>query len=193
MQVNHGGTEMGHGLHTKIRGIVSRVPSSDDLIRVTATNTDKVPNTSPTAASSGTDLNGMAAARAAETLVSRLMEYAEKDLGVVKPMLDAGWLASGGRTRDAFKALVDSAIGRGYHVATGFYRTPKLDYDLDRRWGDPFFYYAFGAALSEVHVDGRTGEYHVEQVDILHDVGNSLNEAVDRGQIEGGLFRGWAG
>ena len=192
VQVNHGGTEMGQGLHTKIQGIVSRVLHlPDDQIRVTATNTDKVPNTSPTAASSGTDLNGMAAARAAETLLSRLMEHAEKDLGVVKPMLDAGWLVSGGERVMSIKALVDSAYRARISLsATGFYRTPKLDYDLDRRWGDPFFYYAFGAALSEVHVDGRTGEYHVEQVDIVHDVGHSLNEAVDRGQIEGGFIQG---
>tara|TARA_A100001035_G_scaffold110775_1_gene86883 strand:- start:270 stop:2561 length:2292 start_codon:yes stop_codon:yes gene_type:complete len=192
VQVNHGGTEMGQGLHTKIQGIVSRVLHlSSDQIRVTATNTDKVPNTSPTAASSGTDLNGMAAARAAETLLSRLMEHAEKDLGALEPGLHDGWLVSGGERVMSFKALVDSAYRARISLsATGFYRTPKLDYDLDRRWGDPFFYYAFGAALSEVHVDGRTGEYHVEQVDILHDVGNSLNEAVDRGQIEGGFIQG---
>ena len=192
MQVNHGGTEMGQGLHTKIQGIISRVLHlPDDQIRVTATNTDKVPNTSPTAASSGTDLNGMAAARAAETVLARLMEHAEKDLGVVEPGLHDGWLVSGGERVMSFKALVDSAYRARISLsATGFYRTPKLDYDLDRRWGDPFFYYAFGAALSEVHVDGHTGEYHVEQVDILHDVGQSLNEAVDRGQIEGGFIQG---
>jgi xanthine dehydrogenase large subunit len=192
VQVNHGGTEMGQGLHTKIRAIVARtlgVPV--DSVIVTPTNTDKVPNTSPTAASSGTDLNGMAAAMAAETLRTRLLDYAAASWGLASPTMIDGEVVVDGQSHSTFAALVDAAYrDRVSLSATGYYRTPKLDYDLDQRWGSPFFYYAYGAAMSEVHVDALTGEYHVERVDILHDVGHSLNKSVDQGQIEGGFVQG---
>ena len=133
----------------------------------------------------------MAAAIAAESLRKRLLDYAETSWGLASPAMVDGHVVADGQSHATFAALVDAAYRDRISLsATGYYRTPKLDYDLDRRWGSPFFYYAYGAALSEVHVDVLTGEYHVERVDILHDVGHSLNKEIDRGQIEGGFVQG---
>ena len=196
IQVNHGGTEMGQGLHTKVAQIVAQTLGVTlESIQVTATRTDKVPNTSPTAASSGTDLNGKAAQNAALTLKQRLVEFlaAEKSVAEEAIRFDDGIVSWGetGNEQMTFAELVQAAyVGRISLSSTGYYRTPKIWYDRDQAKGRPFFYFALGAAVSEVLVDTLTGEYKVTRVDILHDVGRSINPAIDRGQIEGGFIQG---
>ncbi|WP_017517841.1 xanthine dehydrogenase molybdopterin binding subunit [Pseudomonas nitroreducens] len=193
IQLNHGGTEMGQGLNTKVAQIVAeefQVPL--ERVVITATRTDKVPNTSPTAASSGTDLNGMAARDAARTLKKRLAEFlAERD--GVKPQevrFEHGGVTVGTQRLGFAEAIQAAYFARIQLSATGFYRTPKIFYDRDKGQGHPFFYFAYGAAVSEVEVDTLTGEYRVRRVDILHDVGRSVNPAIDIGQIEGGFVQG---
>jgi len=193
IQVNHGGTEMGQGLHTKIAQIAAHefgVDSAD--IEVTSTRTDKVPNTSPTAASSGTDLNGKAVQNACITLKERLIEFWAAECGVSPEgaKFENYQLTIGEHTID-FPALIQAAyLGRISLSSTGYYRTPKIYYDRETGTGRPFFYFAYGVAASEVSIDTLTGEYKVEKVDILHDVGASLNPAIDVGQIEGGFIQG---
>ncbi|MHA7880388.1 MAG: xanthine dehydrogenase molybdopterin binding subunit [Saccharospirillum sp.] len=193
VHLNHGGTEMGQGLFTKVAQIVAAelgIPVAS--IQPSATRTDKVPNTSPTAASSGTDLNGKAAQQAARTLKQRLIEFATDHYGVRPDEIhfDQGQVRLGEQAVP-FAALVQSAyMNRVSLSATGFYRTPKLSWDASRSRGRPFFYFACGAACSEVTLDTLTGEYRLDRVDILHDVGTSLNPAIDRGQIEGGFIQG---
>ncbi len=191
--LNHGGTEMGQGLHTKIAQIVADVfgiPLS--RVRITSTRTDKVPNTSATAASSGTDLNGMAASNAAHTLRDRLAAVAAESLGVDADTLEfAGGLVRCGEQSLPFDDVVKQAyLQRVSLSATGFYATPKIHYDAANFQGRPFYYFAYGAAVSEVTVDTLTGEYRVDRVDILHDAGKSLNPAIDLGQVEGGFIQG---
>lgn len=191
--LNHGGTEMGQGLYTKIVQIVaSTLGVSAERIQVSSTRTDKVPNTSPTAASSGTDMNGMAAQVAAETLRQRLAGFLAAEHGV--PAVDVQFDSDQVRVGDEVLTFNDVAsrayLARIQLSATGFYRTPDIHFDKEAGKGRPFFYFANGAALSEVIVDGLTGEYRVSRVDILHDVGRSLNPAIDIGQIEGGFVQG---
>ncbi len=202
VQVNHGGTEMGQGLNTKMRGVAMReLGVSMENVRVMKTRTDKVPNTSATAASSGADLNGAAVKNACDQLRERLAAVA------------AGLLAakSGAAVEPAALVFVDDRIGlpdnadmslpfadvveRAYLTqvslsANGFYRTPGLAYDKAKGHGIPFYYYAYGVAVSEVEVDALSGMKRVLRVDILQDVGNSLNGNVDRGQIEGAFVQG---
>ncbi|HEY1315522.1 MAG TPA: xanthine dehydrogenase molybdopterin binding subunit [Steroidobacteraceae bacterium] len=191
--LNHGGTEMGQGLHVKVAQVVAAelgVPLSN--IRITATDTSKVPNTSATAASSGADLNAKAAQAAAITIRDRLAELAATQHGVAAHEI---------RFADGFvhagaKSLTFAAMARSAHEArvslsaTGYYRTPKIHWNKDTKIGRPFFYFAFGAAVAEVAVDTLTGETELLRVDILHDVGASLNPAIDLGQIEGGFLQG---
>ncbi|QEY74692.1 xanthine dehydrogenase molybdopterin binding subunit [Pseudomonas denitrificans (nom. rej.)] len=193
IQLNHGGTEMGQGLNTKVAQIVAeefQVPL--ERVVITATRTDKVPNTSPTAASSGTDLNGMAARDAARTLKKRLIDFlAERD--GVKPQeirFEHGGVTVGAQHLGFTEVIQAAYFARIQLSATGFYRTPKIFYDREKGQGHPFFYFAYGAAVSEVEVDTLTGEYRVPRVDILHDVGRSVNPAIDIGQIEGGFVQG---
>ena len=195
LQINHGGTEMGQGLHTKIIQIVADTLAIDaNEVQITATRTDKVPNTSPTAASSGTDLNGQAAKNAALTLKQRISDCIaeQKGCAVTTVSFHQGriyWGAQGESMSFADAALL-AYESRVSLSATGYYKTPKIWYDREQAKGRPFFYFAHGAAVSEVVVDTLTGEYKVLAVDILHDVGRSLNPAVDRGQIEGGFIQG---
>jgi xanthine dehydrogenase molybdopterin binding subunit/xanthine dehydrogenase small subunit len=194
VQVNHGGTEMGQGLHTKILGIAMRelgLPA--ESIRLMHTRTDKVPNTSATAASSGSDLNGMAVADACQQLLARLRPLAAEILDCS----EAAITFAGGQVHNStgssipFSTLTHLAYTRRIQLsATGFYATPDLEWDWAVGKGRPFFYYAFGAAVSEVEIDGFTGITRVLRSDILHDVGDSLNPAIDRGQIEGGFVQG---
>ena len=193
VQVNHGGTEMGQGLHSKIVEVVARtlvLPHA--AIKVSATNTGKVPNTSATAASSGADLNGKAAEAAALMLKARLIDFACHHFSV-KPE-QVRFTPEGvvvGAEVMTFAALVQAAYGARVQLsATGFYATPDIHWDRTSGKGHPFYYFAWGAAVSEVAIDTLTGEYRVLRVDILHDVGQSLNEAIDRGQIEGGFIQG---
>ncbi len=193
IHLNHGGTEMGQGLFTKVAQIVAHVFDVDTgVISCSATRTDKVPNTSPTAASSSTDLNGMAAKNAAEKIKDRLVMFAMAHFSVCKneiQFLNGRVLI--GENRYAFKDFIMLAhINRISLSATGFYRTPKIHYDRKTGKGRPFYYYANGAAVSEVIIDTLTGEYKVTRVDICHDVGTSINPALDIGQIEGAFIQG---
>lgn len=197
IQVNHGGTEMGQGLHTKIIQIVAQALSlNPDGIQITATRTDKVPNTSPTAASSGTDLNGQAAKNAALILKQRICECIAEHKGceIETVRFEDGQVRWREQDQEESMSFAQAAqfayVNRVSLSATGYYKTPKIWYDRNAAKGRPFFYFANGAAVSEVIVDTLTGEYRVVAVDILHDVGRSLNPAVDLGQIEGGFIQG---
>lgn len=190
IQVNHGGTEMGQGLYIKVAQIVADVFAVPvGQVRITATRTDKVPNTSATAASSGADLNGMAAHRAAMAIRERMAAFLGGAFGREVQFTPDGVIA--GETRMSFAEAARKAwLGRISLSSTGFYATPEIEYDRAAHKGRPFYYFAYGAAVSEVVVDTLTGEHKVLAVDILHDVGRSLNPAIDRGQIEGGFVQG---
>lgn len=193
LMVSHGGTEMGQGLYTKIQQIVaSAFGVSVDRVLVASTRTDKVPNTSPTAASSGTDLNGMAAKDACDRIKADLIAFACEHFQLSAEQIDfAEDKVTLGSEQMSFPEFIKLAyLNRIPLSTTGFYRTPKIFYNRETAKGQPFLYFANGAAVSEVTVDIRTGEYQVNRTDILHDVGKSLNPALDIGQIEGGFVQG---
>ncbi|MGL1957567.1 MAG: xanthine dehydrogenase molybdopterin binding subunit [Colwellia sp.] len=193
IQINHGGTEMGQGLNTKVAQIVAHAFSVDfNTIAITATNTDKVPNTSPTAASSGTDLNGMAALNAANTLKARLINFISIHFKISPEQITfTDNHIQYGKELISFVDLIHLAYTHSISLSTtGYYSTPKIHYDRSKAQGHPFFYYANGVSISEVEIDTLTGENTVTRVDILQDVGNSLNPALDIGQIEGGFTQG---
>jgi xanthine dehydrogenase large subunit len=191
--LNHGGAEMGQGLFIKVAQVVAAelgLPLS--AVRSCATDTSKIPNTSATAASSGSDLNGRAAQAAAQTLRARLVQFACDAHGVQAEQVHFrdGCVRIGER-ECTFAELVQQAYrARVSLSSTGFYRTPKIQWDKSTMRGRPFFYFAYGAAVSEVAIDTLTGETQLLRVDILHDVGRSLNAAIDLGQIEGGFLQG---
>lgn len=193
IQINHGGTEMGQGLHTKVAQVVAEEFQIDiSRVKITATSTGKVPNTSATAASSGSDLNGKAAQDAARIVKDRLIEFAATHFGVRKSeiVFRAGQVYIGKKPMP-FKDLVHLAyVHRISLSSTGFYRTPHIHWDRAEAKGRPFLYFAYGAAVTEVIVDTLTGEHRILRTDILHDVGRSLNPAIDIGQIEGGFVQG---
>ena len=193
VHLNHGGTEMGQGLFIKVAQVVAdELGVGIDQIRNNASDTSKVPNASATAASSGSDMNGKAAQIAARKIRNRLTEFATRHFGINER--DIGFADGSvniGDTVLGFAELVQLAwFDRVSLSATGFYKTPKINYDRDTFSGQPFFYYAYGAAVSEVIVDTLTGENRVLRVDILHDCGDSLNPAMDLGQVEGGFVQG---
>ena len=184
---------MGQGLNTKVAQIVAEsLGVNYDRIQISATRTDKVPNTSPTAASSGTDLNGMAAREAAKALRARLIEFVAEREGVDGSdiELEADSFSYGDRVFTFDEVIQSAYLARVSLTATGFYRTPGVFFDKEAGRGEPFYYFANGAAVSEVIVDSLNGEYRVKRVDILHDVGRSLNPGLDIGQIEGGFVQG---
>jgi xanthine dehydrogenase large subunit len=191
--VNHGGTEMGQGLNTKVAQVVAQeLGISLARVRVTATDTAKVANTSATAASTGSDLNGKAAQDAARTIRQRLVAFWANTHGVTESEVTManGEFRAGGH-RSAFEEVVSAAyVGRVQLWSDGFYATPGLHWDRQTMSGKPFHYFAYGAAVSEVLLDTLTGESRVLAADILHDVGASLNPALDIGQIEGGYLQG---
>lgn len=193
LQLNHGGTEMGQGLHTKVLQVVAEVLGVDtSAIRITATDTGKIPNTSPTAASSGADLNGKAAQQAAETLKQRLLAMLcrvyQTDSGMIN--FRNGMVDVAGRVF-TLAEVAEMAHSQRVSLATqGYYATPTIFYDRQRAVGRPFYYFAYGVACAEVVVDILTGEYRLVRADILHDVGDSLNPAIDIGQVEGGFIQG---
>jgi xanthine dehydrogenase large subunit len=193
VHLNHGGTEMGQGLYTKVAQIVAHEFQIDlDQVKITATTTGKVPNTSATAASSGTDMNGMAAQAAAKTIKRRLTAFAMNhfDVNENDVTFDASQITIG-TNKMTFAELVELAyLNRVQLSATGFYRTPKIHWDPETGRGRPFYYFSYGAAVSEVAIDTLTGECRILRTDILHDVGQSLNPAIDLGQIEGGFVQG---
>ena len=193
VRLNHGGTEMGQGLYTKVAQVVADEFGIDiGRIRITAADTSKVPNASATAASSGSDINGKASQAAARKIKARLTEVAAKHFSVSEAEVEfANNAVSAAGKSLPFEELVQKAwFERVSLSATGFYRTPKIHYDRETLSGRPFFYYAYGAAVSEVIVDTLTGEHRILRVDILHDCGESLNPALDRGQVEGGFVQG---
>ncbi|MGC6516750.1 MAG: xanthine dehydrogenase molybdopterin binding subunit, partial [Candidatus Puniceispirillaceae bacterium] len=193
VHLNHGGTEMGQGLFTKVRQICAHGFGIEAKnVKVTATSTGKVPNTSATAASSGTDLNGMATANAVHIIKDRMAHYLASTHNLSKDQI---------RFEDGQVMLHDHAItfaeaallcwqGRISLSSTGYYATPDIFWDEETGKGSPFYYFAYGAAVSEVMVDILTGESRIMRVDILHDAGHSLNPAIDKGQIEGGFVQG---
>ncbi|MGI9301960.1 MAG: molybdopterin cofactor-binding domain-containing protein, partial [Gammaproteobacteria bacterium] len=191
--LNHGGTEMGQGLFTKVAQVVAEELQVDiDRIKITASDTSKVPNASATAASSGSDLNGKAAQAAARTIKERLIVFAAEHFKVAqdKVVFSHNSVQVGDEVI-SFTDLVNLAyFARIGLSATGFYRTPKINYDRKTLTGRPFYYYAYGAAVSEVVIDTLTGEYRPVRIDILHDCGKSLNPAIDLGQVEGGFIQG---
>ena len=191
--VNHGGTEMGQGLHTKVAQVVAHeLGIAYERVRVSATDTTKVVNTSATAASSGTDLNGKAAQDAARQIRERLAEFAARrwggDAQAVRFANDV--VETNGRVL-AFEDLVHQAYEDRVQLwSDGYYATPGLHWDAQAMQGRPFYYYAYGAAVSEVVVDTLTGESRLLRADLLHDVGRSLNPAIDIGQVEGAFIQG---
>jgi len=193
VQVNHGGTEMGQGLNTKVAQIVAHeLGLPFERVRVTAADTSKVPNASATAASSGTDLNGRAAQFAARQVRERLAQFvAGKQNCKPEQVIFAQGQVSGPDAVVAWEQLVDDAYKARVQLwSDGFYKTPKIHYDKHTLTGRPFYYFAYGAACTEVAIDTLTGENRVLKVDILHDVGHSINPAIDIGQIEGGFIQG---
>jgi xanthine dehydrogenase molybdopterin binding subunit len=201
-QINHGGTEMGQGVHTNIREIAAReLGLTVDRVRIMNTRTDKVPNTSATAASCGTDLNGAAVKNACDTLRARLLSFAAemlKERNGRQPDQDQIVFADNVvvdtealETRIPIAEIFQRAyFARTSLSSTGFYRTPDIHFDREAGRGKPFHYFAVGAAVSEVEVDGFTGMMQIKRVDILHDAGDAVNRAVARGQIEGGFVQG---
>ncbi|MBC9245834.1 xanthine dehydrogenase molybdopterin binding subunit [Paracoccus sp. 11-3] len=191
--LNHGGTEMGQGLNIKVAQIVAEAFQCDiSRIKITRTTTEKVPNTSATAASSGTDLNGMAALDAADQIKARLVDFvaerwqvAPEDVTFVPGHIKAA------NHHIPFDEVIRAAYMARIHLsAAGFYKTPKIHWDRATGKGRPFYYFAYGAAVSEVSVDTLTGEYVIDRTDVIHDVGRSLNPAIDRGQVEGAFVQG---
>jgi len=197
VQVNHGGTEMGQGLNTKVAQIVAdELGVPFERVLATASDTSKVPNASATAASAGTDLNGKAAQAAARQVRARLAAFvAERDGCPAEEVHFAKGLVSSVKAGIGFTQSFEELVDEAYHArvqlwSDGFYKTPKIHYDKNTLTGRPFFYFAYGAACTEVAIDTLTGESRVLKVDILHDVGNSINPSIDIGQIEGGFVQG---
>ena len=193
VQINHGGTEMGQGLHTKVAQIVAHemgIPF--ELIRATASDTSKIPNASATAASAGTDLNGRAAQFAARSVKEKLAAFVSgldncgpgavsfKDGQVISPKMSRPWAT----------VVAGAYANRVQLWSDGFYATPKIHYDKTTLTGRPFYYFAYGAACTEIIIDTRTGESRILKVDILHDAGRSINPAIDIGQIGGAFVQG---
>lgn len=193
IQLNHGGCEMGQGLHTKVAQVVADAFQVDiDRVLITRTQTDKVPNTSATAASSGTDLNGMAAEDACRQIVDRLRAFAVEAYDITPDefaLTPAGVVL--GQRLMPFDGFIRAAyMARIQLSAAGFYKTPKIHWNRQTGQGRPFYYFSYGAAVADVSVDSLTGEYVIERADILHDVGKSLNPALDKGQVEGAFVQG---
>ncbi len=193
VHLNHGGTEMGQGLFIKVAQIVAEAFQINiNRIKITPTNTGKAPNTSATAASSGTDLNGMAALDACTKIKKRLVDFASSKWCIARDKVEfrPGGVRIGDNELTFNELIAEAYLARVSLSATGFYATPKIEWDRATGIGRPFFYFAYGAAVSEVVIDPLTGEHRLLRVDILHDVGKSLNPAIDLGQVEGGFVQG---
>ncbi|MXP65903.1 xanthine dehydrogenase molybdopterin binding subunit [Roseomonas sp. M0104] len=193
IRLNHGGTEMGQGLFIKVAQVVAEVFGVEvERIRITGTSTAEVPNTAPTAASTGSDLNGWAAHAAASAIRGRMAEAAAALWGVreAEVAFAEGHVRAGNHAME-FGELAQHCWTRRISLsATGFYKTPDIHWDAKAMRGQPFFYFSYGAAFAEVLVDRLTGEYRVTRADLVQDCGRSLNPAVDRGQIEGAFIQG---
>ncbi|SDZ05378.1 xanthine dehydrogenase, molybdenum binding subunit apoprotein [Jannaschia faecimaris] len=193
IHLNHGGTEMGQGLHSKVVQVAAdRFGCDVARVKVAATDTSKVPNTSATAASSGADLNGMAVKAACDTIRDRIADFLAQahQADAAKVVFADDCVTVGGEVYPFEKAAAMAYAGRVSLSSTGFYATPEISWDREAGWGRPFYYFAYGAACSEVVIDTLTGENRILRTDILHDAGASLNPALDLGQIEGGFVQG---
>jgi xanthine dehydrogenase large subunit len=193
VSVNHGGTEMGQGLNTKMAQVCADGLGIDiKHVRVTGTDTQKVPNASATSASSGADINGAAIMNATAQMRARLAPVAANMLGCKDTEVSfSNNMAHGGGKSVEWTALAKQAwMDRVGLSVTGFYMTPEIKYDFATLTGHAFYYYCYGASVSEVEIDTRTGEYWIKAVDIVHDAGKSINPAIDKGQIEGGYVQG---
>lgn len=193
IHLNHGGTEMGQGLFQKVAQIAaSEFGVPVHLVKVTATDTAKVPNTSATAASSGTDLNGMAVLNACQTIRNRMAEHLATlhNCASEAVTFKNGEVTLGDQTLTFAQAAQATYEARISLSATGFYKTPDIKWDRIKGTGQPFFYFAYGAAITEVVIDTLTGENRILRADVLHDAGQTLNPALDIGQIEGGYVQG---
>ncbi|MEX0301760.1 MAG: xanthine dehydrogenase molybdopterin binding subunit, partial [Leisingera sp.] len=193
VHLNHGGTEMGQGLFQKVAQVAaSRFGIPLEKVKITATDTGKVPNTSATAASSGSDLNGMAVKAACDTIRDRMAEHLalQHQASPGDVVFENGQVRIGQDEMTFDQAAAACYQGRVSLSATGFYKTPKVEWDRIKGQGRPFYYFAYGAAVTEVAVDALTGENRILRADILHDAGASLNPALDIGQIEGGYVQG---
>ena len=193
VSVNHGGTEMGQGLNTKMAQVCADGLGIDlSYVRVTGTDTQKVPNASATSASSGADINGAAIMNATAQMRARLAPVAANMLGCKDTEVNfANSMAHGGGKSVEWTAVAKQAwLDRVGLSAAGFYMTPEIKYDFDTLSGHAFYYYCYGASVSEVEIDTRTGEWWLKAVDIVHDAGKSINPAIDKGQIEGGYVQG---
>ena len=193
VSVNHGGTEMGQGLNTKMAQVCADGLGIDlSYVRVTGTDTQKVPNASATSASSGADINGAAIMNATAQMRARLAPVAANMLGCKDTEVNfANSMAHGGGKSVEWTAVAKQAwLDRVGLSVAGFYMTPEIKYDFATLTGHAFYYYCYGASVSEVEIDTRTGEYWIKAVDIVHDAGKSINPAIDKGQIEGGYVQG---
>jgi xanthine dehydrogenase large subunit len=193
IMLNHGGTEMGQGLFMKVAQVVAEeFGVGIDRVKITSTRTDKVPNTAPTAASAGTDLNAMAARNASRAIKERLTDFAAELYGVdpARVRFRNGQVFVGDFSLPFAELTKKAVLARVSLSSTGFYRTPEITWDRAAGTGNPFYYFAYGACCAEAEIDMMTGENRIRRVDILHDVGRSLNPAIDIGQIEGGFVQG---
>jgi xanthine dehydrogenase large subunit len=195
IRLNHGGTEMGQGLFLKVAQVVAEVFQVDlDRISLAATSTGEVPNTSPTAASTGSDLNGWAAHNAASTIKTRMIEFAAEKFGVPADEIEFRdnhiYLGPSNQALEFGELAQLCWFGRVSLSATGFYRTPEIHWDREKMTGSPFFYFSYGASVAEVAIDTLTGEARVLRADLVQDCGRSLNPAIDLGQVEGAFVQG---
>lgn len=193
VHLNHGGTEMGQGLFTKVAQVAADAFGLDlDAIKITATDTGKVPNTSATAASAGSDLNGMAVKAACDQLRNRLIQFLKSTYNVRTKdiQFDAGRVQVGRKSFSFADVAGEAYRNRISLSANGFYATPDIEWDRTKGRGNPFYYFSYGAAITEVVIDTLTGENRILRTDILHDAGRSLNPALDIGQVEGGYVQG---
>ena len=194
IHLNHGGIEMGQGTHTKIAQIVANsLGMPYEKIQISTTNTSKVPNTSASAASSTTDLNGAAALNAVTKIKFKLEKFIKSKYKIFynkEPIYKDGYIIFGNRSFEFNKIIQEAYLNRISLSSTGFYSTPKIKFNKERFVGRPFLYFCYGAAVTEVTVDTLTGENIIDRVDILHDAGNAINPALELGQIEGGFVQG---
>ena len=192
--LNHGGIEMGQGTHTKIAQLVSHsLGLSFEKVKISSTNTSKVPNTSASAASSTTDLNGAAALNAVNKIKNNLETFIKSKYKIFynkEPIYKDEQIIFGNRTFNFFKIIKEAYLNRVSLSSTGFYKTPKIKFNKEKFLGRPFLYFCYGASVSEVTIDTLTGENIVDRVDILHDAGKPINPALEIGQIEGGFIQG---
>ena len=194
VHMNHGGIEMGQGTHTKIAQLVANSFGVQyEKVKISSTNTSKVPNTSASAASSTTDLNGAATLNAVSKIKSNLNNFIKKKYKMfskTEPLYKNGNIYIGNRIFNFEHTVKEAYLNRISLSSSGFYSTPKINFNKKTFKGRPFYYFCYGAAVTEVTIDTLTGESVLDRVDILHDVGNAINPALERGQIEGGFVQG---